>query len=154
VFSWSLRWANDVAGKARHAWIHCGHTLLFCYCIEKQQVGIISSSGGSIQARASTDTQRLCSEQASWVFLTVPKLGPASLASEATTMAARLYHNERWTDEDDRLLRTMSETGKSLTLMTVKLGRPMASIKARAEDLGIGIPGTGIGQRRKRRQTV
>ena len=69
-------------------------------------------------------------------------------------MAARLYHNERWTDEDDRLLRTMSETGKSLTLMTVKLGRPMASIKARAEDLGIGIPGTGIGQRRKRRQTV
>jgi len=29
-------------------------------------------------------------------------------------MAARLYNTERWTEEDDRLLRTMSETGKSL----------------------------------------
>ena len=36
-------------------------------------------------------------------------------------MAPRLYNIERWTDEDDRLIRTMSETGKSLTLMTARL---------------------------------
>jgi len=69
-------------------------------------------------------------------------------------MYARLYHNERWTEEDDKLLRTMSEAGKSLTLMAVKLKRPMAHIKARAADLGIGIPGTEIGKRRKQRQTA
>jgi hypothetical protein len=57
----------------------------------------------------------------------------------------------RWSEQDDRLLRTMSEAGNSLTLMTVKLNRPMASIKARAADLGIAIPGTEIGQRRHRR---
>jgi hypothetical protein len=73
---------------------------------------------------------------------------------EAMTMSARLYHNERWTEEDDKLLRSMSETGKSLTLMTVSLKRPMAHIKARAVDLGIGIPGTEIGKRRKHRQTA
>jgi len=65
-------------------------------------------------------------------------------------MAGRIYHNERWTGEDDALLRTMSEAGKSLTLMTAKLKRPMTSIKSRAEDLGINIPGTEIGSRRKR----
>jgi len=57
----------------------------------------------------------------------------------------------RWSEDDDRLLRAMSEAGKSLTLMTVKLNRPMASIKARATDLGIAIPGTEIGKRRNRR---
>jgi hypothetical protein len=57
----------------------------------------------------------------------------------------------RWSEEDDRLLRAMSEAGKSLTLMTVKLNRPMASIKARAADLGIAIPGTEIGKRKHRR---
>jgi hypothetical protein len=38
---------------------------------------------------------------------------------------------ERWTDEDDRLLRTMSGAEKSLTLITAKLNRPIPSIKAR-----------------------
>jgi hypothetical protein len=66
-------------------------------------------------------------------------------------MSARIYNNERWTEEDDRLLRSMSEAGKSLTLMTVKLKRPMAHIKARAMDMGIGIPGTDIGKRRRQR---
>jgi hypothetical protein len=56
----------------------------------------------------------------------------------------------RWSEEDDRLLRAMSEAGDSLALMTVKLNRPMRS-KARAADLGIAIPGTEIGQRRHRR---
>ena len=65
---------------------------------------------------------------------------------------ARKSNNRRWTEEDDRLLRTMSEAGKSLTLMTVKLDRPMSSIKARTEDLSIGIAGTDIGKRRKFRQ--
>jgi hypothetical protein len=67
-------------------------------------------------------------------------------------MSARLCHNQRWIEEDDALLRTMSESGKSLTLMTVKLKRPMTQIKSRALDLGIGIPGTEIGKRRKQRQ--
>jgi hypothetical protein len=75
---------------------------------------------------------------------------PASLASEATKMSARLYHNKRWSEEDDNLLRSMSQAGKSLTLMTVKLNRPMASIRARAEDLGLGIAGTEIGRRKRR----
>jgi hypothetical protein len=60
----------------------------------------------------------------------IPKLGPASLTLEATTMFTRKQY-ERWSEEDDRALRTMSEAGKSLTLITVKLNRPMASIKAR-----------------------
>lgn len=64
-------------------------------------------------------------------------------------MAARIYNNQRWTDEDDRLLRTMCAAGKSLTLITAKLKRPMTSIRARAEDLHINIPGTGIGKRRR-----
>jgi hypothetical protein len=54
---------------------------------------------------------------------------------------------ERWTEEDDRLLRTMSEAGKP---HTVKLNRPIASMKARAADLHIRLPGAEIGQRRKR----
>lgn len=66
-------------------------------------------------------------------------------------MAARIYQNTRWTEEDDNLLRSMSQSGKSLTLMTAKLKRPMLSIKSRAEDLGINIPGTGTGQRRRRK---
>jgi hypothetical protein len=65
-------------------------------------------------------------------------------------MAARLYNHQRWSEDDDRLLRKMSETGKSLTLMTVKLKRPMSSIRARAEDLGLGIAGTEIGCRKRR----
>ena len=65
-------------------------------------------------------------------------------------MAVRLYQSERWTTEEDQLLRTMSEAGKSLTLITAKLKRPMASIRARAEDLKIAVPGTGIGRRRNR----
>ncbi len=66
-------------------------------------------------------------------------------------MAGRIYQNERWTPEDDALLRAMSEAGKSLTLITAKLKRPMASIRSRAEDLGINIPGTEIGLRRRKR---
>ena len=52
--------------------------------------------------------------------------------------------NPRWSEEDDSLLRTMAEAGKSMTLMTVKLNRPMASIRSRAHELGINIPGTEI----------
>ena len=68
-------------------------------------------------------------------------------------MFTRKQH-ERWSEEDDRALRTMSEAGKSLTLITVKLNRPMASIKARAADLHIPLPGTEIGHRRKRKETA
>ncbi len=67
-------------------------------------------------------------------------------------MTARLYHNERWSKQDDELLRKLSEAGKSLTIMTVKLNKPMKSIRSRAEDLRITIPGTEIGLRWKRRQ--
>lgn len=68
-------------------------------------------------------------------------------------MAARIYHNQRWSKQDDELLRAMSEAGKSLTLMTAKLKKPMASIRSRAEDLHIAIPGTQIGRRWKPKQT-
>jgi hypothetical protein len=66
----------------------------------------------------------------------------------------RLYYTRRWTVEEDALLRAMSASGKSLTLMTVKLNRPMAQIKSRATDLGIGIPGTEIGKRRRNQQSA
>jgi hypothetical protein len=66
-------------------------------------------------------------------------------------MSTPQFRNARWSEADDRLLRAMSEAGKSLTLMTVKLNRPMASIKARAAALGIAIPGTEIGKRKHRR---
>ncbi|MET4344678.1 hypothetical protein ABIC07_004175 [Bradyrhizobium sp. RT9a] len=69
-------------------------------------------------------------------------------------MAARTYNHERWTEEDDQLLRTMSANGKSLTLMIVKLKRPIASIRSRAIELGIQLPGTRIGLRRKPKQTA
>jgi hypothetical protein len=59
-------------------------------------------------------------------------------------MAGRTYHHERWSQDDDELLRKMSESRKSLTLMIVKLNKPMASIKSRAEELHINIPGTSI----------
>jgi hypothetical protein len=69
-------------------------------------------------------------------------------------MAGRTYHHERWSQEDDELLRKMSEAGKSLTLMTVKLNKPMASIKSRAEELHINIPGTEIARRWKGRKSA
>jgi hypothetical protein len=61
---------------------------------------------------------------------------------------------ERWSEQDDSLLRAMSEAGKSLTLITVRLNRAIASIKARAADLSIQLPGTEIGRQRKRKQTA
>jgi hypothetical protein len=62
-----------------------------------------------------------------------------------------LYNIRRWTDEEDSLLRSVSTSGKSLTLITAKLKRPMSSIRARAEDLGISIAGTGIGRKKQPR---
>lgn len=50
-------------------------------------------------------------------------------------------HGRFWTDEDDKLLRAMAAAGKSITLMTVKLGRPIRTIKARAQELHITLPG-------------
>ncbi len=67
-------------------------------------------------------------------------------------MAVRTYNHERWSEDDDKLLRAMSESGKSVTLMIVKLKRPIASIRSRAIELGIQLPGTRIGLRRKPRQ--
>lgn len=46
-----------------------------------------------------------------------------------------------WTEEDDSLLRSMAAAGKSITLMTLKLGRPIRSIKSRANELHIVLPG-------------
>ena len=50
-------------------------------------------------------------------------------------------HGRFWTEEDDTLLRAMAAAGKSITLMTVKLGRPIRTIKARAQELHIALPG-------------
>jgi len=69
-------------------------------------------------------------------------------------MFIRKNRHERWSEKDDELLRTMSEAGKSITLMTVKLNRPIASIKASAADIGVGIPGTEIGRRSKQRTSA
>ncbi len=63
-------------------------------------------------------------------------------------MAARTYDKARWSEDDDRTLRSMAEAGKSLTLIIVKLKRPIASIRSRAHELGIHLPGTRIGLRR------
>jgi hypothetical protein len=42
---------------------------------------------------------------------------------------------ERWSEEDDRVLRTMSEAGKSLTLITVKLNKKHSSMQASPDSL-------------------
>ncbi len=52
------------------------------------------------------------------------------------------------------MTRRMSAAGKSITLITVKLKRPIASNKARAADLHINLPGTEMGNRRKPQQTA
>lgn len=56
-----------------------------------------------------------------------------------TTSSKR--HGRFWTEEDDNLLRAMAAAGKSITLITVKLRRPMRTIKARAQELHIPLPG-------------
>jgi hypothetical protein len=43
----------------------------------------------------------------------IPKRGPASVALEATRMFTRQQY-QRWSEEDDRALRTMSEAGESV----------------------------------------
>ena len=63
-------------------------------------------------------------------------------AHQTLTMSTSIKrHGRFWTEEDDNLLRAMAAAGKSLTLMTVKLDRPMRTIKARAQDLHIPLPG-------------
>ncbi|MGO4511062.1 hypothetical protein AB4Z51_29045 [Bradyrhizobium sp. 2TAF36] len=42
-----------------------------------------------------------------------------------------------------------SKVGKSLTLIIVKLKRPISSIRSRAHERGIHLPGTRIGPARK-----
>jgi hypothetical protein len=113
----------------------------------------MSRADGSVQTRPSTHPAAVL-RKGELGLLKFMKLGSASKALEATKMSARMYHTQRWTEEDDALLRNMSASGKSITLMTVKLNRPMAQIKARALDLEIGIPGTEIGKRRKNHQSA
>ena len=66
------------------------------------------------------------------------------------TTASRVHRAARWTGDEDDLLLSLADGGKSLTLIAVKLSRPMSSVKSRAQDLGIHIVGTEIGCRRKR----
>ncbi len=56
-------------------------------------------------------------------------------------MMTTKHHSRFWTEDDDNLLRAMAAAGKSITLMTVKLGRPIRTIKARAQELRIVLPG-------------
>jgi len=111
----------------------------------------ISRAGGSIQTRPSTHPAAVLRKGELGLLKFMNWLRLKCL--EATTMS-RLYYTQRWTAEDEALLRAMSAAGKSLTLMTVKLNRPMAQIKSRAVDLGIGIPGTEIGKRRRNQQSA
>jgi hypothetical protein len=69
-------------------------------------------------------------------------------------MSTRECRGRRWSEEDDNLLRSMASAGKSVTLMTVKLNRPMSSIRSRAKDLSVNLPGTEIGERRKRKRSA
>jgi hypothetical protein len=62
-------------------------------------------------------------------------------------MAGRTYHHERWSQDDDELLRKMSESRKSLTLTIVKLNKSMASIKSRGEELHINPGHPTLGER-------
>ena len=57
------------------------------------------------------------------------------------TLAMTKRNFRLWTEDDDNLLRSMAAAGKSITLMTVKLGRPIRVIKSRAQELHIALPG-------------
>jgi hypothetical protein len=57
------------------------------------------------------------------------------------TLAMTKRNCRFWTEDDDKLLRSMAAAGKSITLMTVKLGRPIRVIKSRAQELHIALPG-------------
>src|SRR5215218_1389538 len=104
------------------------------------------STGGSVQSRSSTDPAALLRKGELGLFDNL-QLGPASLASEAPMMpGTRIHRASRWTEDDDNLLRTLAEAGKSLTILGVQLNRPMTAVKTRAQDLGIRIAGTQIGQ--------
>jgi hypothetical protein len=69
-------------------------------------------------------------------------------------MPTRECRSRRWSEEEDLLLRTLADGGKSLTLMAVKLNRPMTAIKHRALELSVNIAGTEIGERRKRKYSA
>ena len=62
-----------------------------------------------------------------------------SLGLKTLAMTNRSFR--LWTEDEDNLLRSMAAAGKSITLMTAKLGRPIKHIKARAHDLHIVLPG-------------
>lgn len=47
--------------------------------------------------------------------------------------------NNKWSAEDDRLLREMSVRGKSDQVIAVRLGRTRSAIKSRARALGITV---------------
>jgi hypothetical protein len=64
------------------------------------------------------------------------------LASSGLKTLAMINRSFRlWTEDEEKLLRSMAAAGKSITLMTAKLGRPIRQIKSRAHDLHIVLPG-------------
>jgi hypothetical protein len=65
----------------------------------------------------------------------------ASIAASAYIRSLTKRNCRFWTEDDDKLLRSMAAAGKSITLMTVKLGRPIRVIKSRAQELHIALPG-------------
>jgi hypothetical protein len=110
---------------------------------------LTSCPGGNVEA-APQLTRPPCSDKVKVGPFEILGTWPASLALDATVMAARLYDIRRWTEDEDKLLQTMCDAGKSFPLIIAKLKRPMTSIRARAEDLHIRIPGTGMGTRGRR----
>jgi hypothetical protein len=64
------------------------------------------------------------------------------------TLTMTKRNNRFWTEDDDNLLRSMAAAGKSITLMTAKLGRPIRVIKSRAQELRIALPGEDRNTRR------
>jgi hypothetical protein len=51
----------------------------------------------------------------------------------------RLVSNRPWTPEEESLLRSMREAGKSTTLISAKLKRTVISIKWRASKIGVSF---------------
>ena len=50
-----------------------------------------------------------------------------------------------WTPEEEALLRSMRQAGKSTTLISAKLNRTVAAIKERASKIGAALKRTKLG---------
>jgi hypothetical protein len=76
-----------------------------------------------------------------WPCASTPSTGRLSFLAGLNDITMPKSNPRFWTEEDDNLLRSMAAAGKSITMMTLKLGRPIRIIKSRAQHLHIVLPG-------------